>query len=94
MSENTDPEVVEPVETTAAELVSTDSPSETEIAEQKAVRLAKRERLLAEGIDPYPVSLPITHSIPELRVLFPDLEPDATTGVAVCLLYTSPSPRD
>jgi lysyl-tRNA synthetase class 2 len=54
-----------------------------DIAEQKAVRLAKRARLLAEGDEAYPVSVPITHTIPEVRALFPDLEVDATTGLVV-----------
>ena len=52
-----------------------------EIAEQKAVRLAKRERLLAEDGDAYPVALPITHTIPQLRERFADLAADETTGV-------------
>jgi lysyl-tRNA synthetase, class II len=58
-----------------------------DIAEQKAVRLAKRERLLAEATGPgegaYPVSLPITHRIPEVRERFADLQADETTGVEV-----------
>ncbi len=60
-------------------------PSEDEVFEQKAVRLAKRERLLAERTDaaggPYPVSLPITDTIPELRERFGELEVGAETGV-------------
>jgi lysyl-tRNA synthetase class 2 len=58
-----------------------------DIAEQKAVRLGKRARLIedaasaAEGA--YPVSLPITHSIADVRAAFPDLEVDAQTGVVV-----------
>ena len=54
-----------------------------DIAEQKAVRLAKRERLIADGHDAYPVRLPITHSIPEVRAQWGELEADATTGVTV-----------
>ncbi len=56
---------------------------EGEIAEQKAVRLAKRERLIAEGDGAYPVVLPITTTIPEVRARFGELEPDAATGVEV-----------
>jgi len=59
--------------------------AEHSIAEQKAVRLAKRERLLAEVGDAYPVSVPITHTIPEVRAQWGDLETDATTGVTVGL---------
>src|SRR5690606_32214475 len=54
-----------------------------EIAEQKAVRLAKRERIIAEGGDAYPVRLPITTTIPEVRARFGELEPDAGTGERV-----------
>jgi lysyl-tRNA synthetase class 2 len=68
-------------ETPAVEPVET----EHDIAEQKAVRLAKRDRLLAEVGDAYPVSVPITHSIPEVRAEWGDLETDATTGVTVGL---------
>ncbi|MDQ1172634.1 lysyl-tRNA synthetase class 2 [Microbacterium testaceum] len=59
-------------------------PTEDEVFEQKAVRLAKRERLLAERTDaaggPYPVAVPITTTIPELRARFGDLEAGAETG--------------
>src|SRR5688572_17116755 len=54
-----------------------------DIAEQKAVRLAKRERLIAEGQGAYPVVVPITHTIPQVREQWGDLETDATTGVTV-----------
>jgi lysyl-tRNA synthetase class 2 len=60
-----------------------DGPDEVEVAEQKAVRLAKRERLIAEGGDAYPVSVPITHTIPEVRERWADLQADQTTGVEV-----------
>ncbi|HWH26720.1 MAG TPA: lysine--tRNA ligase [Pseudolysinimonas sp.] len=81
---NTPP--VEPVETTPADTISTSSIIETtaeEIAEQKAVRLAKRERLIAELGDAYPVGVPITHTIPQLRSQWSDLEIDTATGVEV-----------
>jgi lysyl-tRNA synthetase class 2 len=63
--------------------------TDDDIAEQKAVRLGKRARLIedaasaAEGA--YPVSLPITHSIAEVRERFPDLEVDAQTGEVVAV---------
>ncbi|GAA5201711.1 lysine--tRNA ligase [Microbacterium jejuense] len=61
-------------------------PTEEDVFEQKAVRLAKRERLIAERVDAaggaYPVSLPITDTIPGLRERFGDLEAGAETGVA------------
>jgi lysyl-tRNA synthetase class 2 len=61
--------------------------TEEDIAEQKAVRLGKRARLIEDAASAsegaYPVSLPITHSIAEVRAAFPDLEVDAQTGVVV-----------
>lgn len=51
-----------------------------ELPEQSRVRREKRERLLAAGIDPYPVTLPITHSLAEVRAAHPDLPPDTGTG--------------
>ncbi|NYE18761.1 lysine--tRNA ligase [Microbacterium immunditiarum] len=64
-------------------------PTEEEVFEQKAVRLGKRERLLAERADaaggPYPVSLPITDTIPELRERYGDLEAGAETGVTAAV---------
>ncbi len=63
---------------------SIDEPTEDDVFEQKAVRLAKRERLLAERTDaaggPYPVSVPITATIPELRARYGELEAGAETG--------------
>ena len=54
--------------------------AEEDIAEQKAVRLAKRERLIADGDDAYPVAVPVTHTIPQVRERWENLETDATTG--------------
>ena len=67
----------------------TAEPTEAEVFEQKAVRLAKRERLIAERTDAsggaYPVSLPITDTIPALRERFGDLEAGAETGVTAAV---------
>jgi len=56
-----------------------------DVFEQKAVRLAKRERLIAGREDAaggaYPVTLPITATIPALRERYGDLEAGAETGV-------------
>jgi lysyl-tRNA synthetase class 2 len=57
--------------------------SAEDIAEQHAVRLAKRERMLAEGIEPYPVGVAITTTISEVRASFPELAPEESTGVRV-----------
>jgi lysyl-tRNA synthetase, class II len=58
------------------------SPAESvdDLPEQLRVRREKRERLLAEGVDPYPVKLPITHTLGEVRVAHADLPPDTATG--------------
>ncbi|MEY4321026.1 MAG: hypothetical protein RLZZ471_967 [Actinomycetota bacterium] len=57
---------------------------EQDLPEQIAVRLAKRERL-NELSDAYPVSLPITHTIEEVRAKYPDLEIDVATGDKVAI---------
>ena len=54
--------------------------SQSGVPEQMKVRLAKRERLLAAGADPYPVGFPRTHTIAEIRDRYPDLAPDTATG--------------
>jgi lysyl-tRNA synthetase class 2 len=57
---------------------------EQDLPEQIAIRLEKRARLNALG-DAYPVSLPITHTIEQVRAAYPDLEVDVATGDAVAL---------
>lgn len=52
----------------------------SDVPEQFRIRQGKRERLLAEGKDPYPVAVPRTHSLAEIRAAYPDLPADATTG--------------
>jgi lysyl-tRNA synthetase class 2 len=47
------------------------------------VRRAKRERLLAEGVEPYPVGVPRTHTIAEVRRAHEGLEPGAETDDVV-----------
>ncbi|MDT0180648.1 lysine--tRNA ligase [Microbacterium sp. ARD31] len=66
---------------------SAPTPAETtdeDIFEQKAVRLAKRERLLAERTDAaggaYPVAVPVSTTIPALRHRFAALEAGEETG--------------
>jgi lysyl-tRNA synthetase class 2 len=54
-----------------------------DLPEQMRVRRDKRARLLAEGIDPYPVRVPRTATIAELRSRFPDLPVDTATGEIV-----------
>jgi len=66
-----------------------DTQSEEDVFEQKAVRLAKRERLIAERTDAsggaYPVSVPITDTIPALRERYGELEAGAETGVVAAV---------
>jgi lysyl-tRNA synthetase, class II len=54
-----------------------------ELPEQFRIRQAKRERLIAEGRDPYPVEVARTHTLAELRETYPDLAPDTETGQLV-----------
>ena len=58
---------------------------EQDLPEQIAIRLAKRERILAAGADAYPVSLPITHTIDQVKNKYPDLEIDVATGDKVSI---------
>ncbi|HET8614094.1 MAG TPA: lysine--tRNA ligase [Actinomycetales bacterium] len=50
------------------------------------VRREKRDRMLASGVQPYPVAVPRTHSLAQVRADHPDLEPgqetDDVVGVA------------
>ncbi len=56
---------------------------EEDLPEQMRVRREKRDRLLAAGHDPYPVSLPVTHTLSDIRAAHADLPMDATTGEIV-----------
>jgi lysyl-tRNA synthetase class 2 len=53
------------------------------VPEQVRVRLEKRSRMLASGIDPYPVTYPRTASMALLREKYGSLPPDTTTGETV-----------
>lgn len=57
---------------------------EQDLPEQIAVRLAKRDRLNELG-EAYPVSLPITHTIEQVRAAYPSLEIDVATGDKVAI---------
>lgn len=56
-----------------------------DLPEQMRVRLDKRARMLAVGVDPYPVSVPRTHTLLALRERFDpaELGMDARTGEVV-----------
>lgn len=57
----------------------------TDLPEQLRVRREKRQRLLGadEGRTPYPVAVPRTHSLAQVRAAHPDLEPGAETDDVV-----------
>jgi lysyl-tRNA synthetase, class II len=57
--------------------------SDDDLPEQLRIRRDKRAELLARGIDPYPVELPRTHTLAEIRAAYPDLPTDTTTGQLV-----------
>jgi len=58
---------------------------EDDLPEQIRVRREKRQRLLDAGQQAYPVSVPRTHTIAQVRAAYPDLEPDTATGDTVAL---------
>jgi len=51
--------------------------------EQFRIRQGKRQRLLEDGRQAYPVSVPRTHSLAEVRAAYPDLSADTSTGDTV-----------
>jgi lysyl-tRNA synthetase class 2 len=54
-----------------------------DLPEQFRIRQAKRERLLEEGRDPYPVEVARTHTLAELRRTYAELAADSETGQLV-----------
>ena len=54
------------------------------LPEQMQVRLDKRERLLAAGQQAYPVSVPRTHTIAQVRAEHPDLESGSPGASSSC----------
>ena len=56
-----------------------------DLPEQIRVRRDKRQRLLDAGQEPYPVRVPITHTIDQIRVAYADLEIDVATGDSVSI---------
>src|SRR3954464_10583599 len=61
----------------------TEEPPVDDLPEQLRVRRAKLDRLRETGVDPYPVGVPRTASLAEVREKHPDLEPDTMTGERV-----------
>lgn len=54
-----------------------------DLPEQFRIRQAKRQHLLDDGRQPYPVAVGRTHSLAEIRARYPGLPADATTGDVV-----------
>ena len=54
-----------------------------DVPEQFRIRQGKRQRLLEEGRQAYPVDVPRTHTLAEIRARYPDLPADSTTGDVV-----------
>jgi lysyl-tRNA synthetase class 2 len=59
--------------------------TEEEVSQQKAVRLAKRDRLIELGLDAYVVGVPITDTIGAVRTTFAKLDIDEKSGETVAL---------
>jgi lysyl-tRNA synthetase class 2 len=62
--------------------MSTDlgTPVEDDLPEQLRIRREKRAKLLEEGNEPYPVAVPRTTSLAQLRAKFGELAVDVATG--------------
>jgi lysyl-tRNA synthetase, class II len=54
-----------------------------DLPEQFRIRRDKRARLFTEGREPYPVVVGRTHTLTEVRVAYPDLPADSSTGDTV-----------
>src|SRR3954462_3050809 len=61
----------------------TEEPPADDLPEQLRVRRAKLDRLRESGVDPYPVTVPRTTTLAEIRAKHPDLAPDTLTGERV-----------
>jgi lysyl-tRNA synthetase class 2 len=75
--------VVSSADTPQAGQSANDTQDVTDLPEQFRIRQAKRERLLAEGRDPYPVEVGRTHTLAELRETYADLAVDTKSGQVV-----------
>src|SRR5699024_3666188 len=66
-------------------------PAVEDLPEQMQVRREKRERLLAEGREAYPVGVPVTTTVAEVRAAHGHLEAgeetDVEVGVAARVVY-------
>ncbi|MDG4768436.1 lysine--tRNA ligase [Solwaraspora sp. WMMD406] len=67
------------------EHVAVPDDSAEDLPEQMRVRREKRDRLLAQGVEPYPVGYPRTATLAEVRRRFGDLSTDTATGEQVAV---------
>lgn len=58
----------------------TSSERQADLPEQIKVRTEKRARLLAGEAHPYPVTVPRTHTLAQVRAAYPDLASDSASG--------------
>ena len=58
---------------------------EDDVPEQIRVRREKRQRLLDSGQEAYPVRVPLSHTIRQVREAYPDLPADTATGDVVAV---------
>ncbi|MGX4658192.1 lysine--tRNA ligase [Micromonospora sp. SCSIO 07396] len=56
-----------------------------DLPEQMKVRREKRDRMLAEGVEPYPVGFPRTSTLAEVRERYAELPTDTATGDRVAV---------
>ncbi|MEU7754538.1 lysine--tRNA ligase [Micromonospora sp. NPDC049101] len=56
-----------------------------DLPEQMKVRREKRDRMLAEGVQPYPVGFPRTTTLAQVRARYADLPTDTATGDQVAV---------
>lgn len=59
---------------------SSEGRMESDLPEQLRIRRQKRADLLDRGVEPYPVSVPRTKSLAQVRATYADLEIDVATG--------------
>ncbi|WP_033293048.1 lysine--tRNA ligase [Amycolatopsis jejuensis] len=57
--------------------------ADDDLPEQMRVRRDKRDRIIADGADPYPVKVPRTHTLAQIRAAHSGLEADISTGETV-----------
>ena len=65
--------------------MSSSAPTPDDLPEQIRVRRDKRADMLESGYEPYPVEVPRTHTLRQVRDAHPDLPADTATGEQVAV---------